>query len=128
MIGPLTDPAAHGGDPRDSFDVVVPSIPGFGWSIPLRAPMPVRKAGDLWTALMRDVLGYDRFAAYGGDWGSVITAELGHAHAEHLIGVSLSLSMLPDIEYTSVTADDFAPTSSGWRRAWRRRNASPGPT
>ncbi len=55
MIGPLTDPAAHGGDSRDSFDVVIPSIPGFGWSIPLRAPMSVRKVGDLWTALMRDV-------------------------------------------------------------------------
>ena len=63
------------------FDVVVPSIPGSGFS-PLRnAGVVISGIADRWVALMRDVLGYERFAAAGGDWGASITAELGHAHA-----------------------------------------------
>jgi pimeloyl-ACP methyl ester carboxylesterase len=91
VIGPLTDPAAHGGDPADAFDVVVPSLPGFVFSTPL--PHPGQnwwRTADLWQTLMCDVLGYERFAAHGGDWGALVTMQLGHKHADSLIGIHLS--------------------------------------
>lgn len=109
LIGPLTDPAAHGGDPADSFDVIVPSLPGFGFSTPLRTTgVNVRRVAQLWTRLMTEVLGYDRFAAYGGDWGAIVTAELGHAHPEHLIGVDMSLAVIPGVSRAAVTAEAWA--------------------
>jgi pimeloyl-ACP methyl ester carboxylesterase len=90
VIGPLTDPAAHGGDPADAFDVVVPSLPGFGFSTPLEETgINWWKTADLWVVLMRDVLGYERFCAHGGDWGTLVTHQLGHRHAGLLYGVHL---------------------------------------
>jgi pimeloyl-ACP methyl ester carboxylesterase len=90
LIGPLSDPAAHGGDPGDAFDVVVPSLPGYGFSTPLtQTGVSPLSTADLWVTLMREILGYDRFAASGGDWGSVITTQLGHKHPEHLYGIFL---------------------------------------
>jgi pimeloyl-ACP methyl ester carboxylesterase len=110
VIGPLTDPAAHGRDAAYCYDVVVPSLPGFTFSTPLRRTgVNVRKVADLWTRLMRDVLGYDRFGAAGGDWGAMITAELGHAHPEHLIGVHIALPVLPGVRFDQFTPKDFAP-------------------
>jgi pimeloyl-ACP methyl ester carboxylesterase len=89
VIGPLTDPAAHGGDPADAFDVIVPSLPGFGFSTPLRnAGINWWRTVDLWVELM-DRLGYPRFAAGGGDVGSFISAQLGHRHADRMIGIHL---------------------------------------
>lgn len=87
LIGPLTDPAAHGADPADAFDVVIPSLPGFGFSGPLPSGQnhPARIA-DLWTELM-DQLGYRRFGAYGGDIGSHVINFLGARHPGRLIGV-----------------------------------------
>jgi pimeloyl-ACP methyl ester carboxylesterase len=94
LIGPLTDPAAYGGDPADSFDVIVPSLPGFGFSVPLDQPgIEWSRTADLWVKLMRDELGYDRFAAQGGDWGALVTEQLGHKYAEHLIGIHLGLAI-----------------------------------
>ncbi|WP_166875314.1 alpha/beta fold hydrolase [Salinibacterium sp. ZJ450] len=80
MIGRLADPGAHGGDPADSFDVVVPSLPGFGFGF--SGPTGVRHwnvwhAADSQIGLMR-ALGYDRFAAAGGEIGSLIVGHLGH--------------------------------------------------
>jgi pimeloyl-ACP methyl ester carboxylesterase len=93
VIGPLADPASYGGDPADAFDVVVPSLPGFGFSTPLeKTGIEFSRTADLWVTLMRDLLGYDRFAAHGGDWGALVSAQLGHKYAEHLIGVHLGLS------------------------------------
>ena len=70
VIGPLTDPASHGGDPAESFDVVVPSLPGFGFSTPLdKTGINWWTTADLWARLMKEVLGYERFGAHGGDWG-----------------------------------------------------------
>ena len=92
LIGPLTDPASYGGDPADSFDVVIPSLPGFGFSTPLEKPgMNFWNTADLWVTLMREVLGYDKFAAGGGDWGALLTAQLGHKYAEHLLGIYVHL-------------------------------------
>jgi pimeloyl-ACP methyl ester carboxylesterase len=89
VIGPLADPAAHGGDPGDAFDVVVPSLPGYAFSNPLTVPgVNFWRTADLWVELMEG-LGYPRFAAQGGDWGALVAAQLGHKHAGRLIGVHL---------------------------------------
>lgn len=93
IIGPLTDPAAHGGSPEDAFDVVVPSLPGFGFSTPLRKTgINFWKTADMWVQLM-ERLGYSRFAAYGSDWGALITSQLGHKYADRLIGIHITLPM-----------------------------------
>ncbi|MDH4144342.1 MAG: epoxide hydrolase [Acidimicrobiia bacterium] len=96
VVDPLADPAAHGGDPADSFDVIVPSLPGYGLSVPLqRTGIGAVEVAELWVKLMRDVLGFDRFGAQGGDWGAIITAQMGHAFAEYLFGVYLTMSVIP---------------------------------
>ncbi|PAZ09165.1 epoxide hydrolase [Streptomyces sp. SA15] len=123
IVGPLTDPAAHGGDPADAFHVVVPSIPGFGLSGP--APDTGWEGGrvaDAWAELMRR-LGYERFGAQGGDWGAAITRELGRAHPDRVIGVHLNL--LPGAQAaTEPTPEELAAlgpeererTIASWRR------------
>jgi pimeloyl-ACP methyl ester carboxylesterase len=109
LIGPLTDPAAYGGNAADSFDLIVPSLPGFGFSTPLRKPgVNARRVAQLWVQLM-DALGYDRFGAYGGDWGAIVTSELGHAHAERLIGAHISLPTICGVNRRNITADAYAP-------------------
>ena len=92
VIGPLADPAAHGGDPADAFDVVVPSLPGYGFSQHPRQPgMTPRRIGQIFAKLMTEVLGYDRFAAQGGDWGSAITAAMARDHPDRLIAIHLTM-------------------------------------
>jgi pimeloyl-ACP methyl ester carboxylesterase len=94
VIGPLSDPVAHGGDAADAFDVVVPSLPGYGFSSPLtKTGINAWRTADLWDRLMREVLGYERYAAQGGDWGAILSAQLGHKHAAHLYGVHLTLTL-----------------------------------
>ena len=88
VIGPLTDPAAYGGDPADSFDVVLCSLPGYGFSSPnTQTGWNFHTTADLEAELMTEVLGYDRFATAGGDWGALVVAQLGHKHADKLIGL-----------------------------------------
>jgi pimeloyl-ACP methyl ester carboxylesterase len=107
VIGPLSNPAAHGGDPADAFDVVVPSLPGFGFSVPLeRTGINFHRTADLWVKLMRDVLGYDRFAAQGGDWGHLVSSQLGHRYPQHMIGVHLSLAMPMDLFTAELPGED----------------------
>jgi pimeloyl-ACP methyl ester carboxylesterase len=91
LIGPLTDPAAHGGDPADAFDVVVPSLPGFAFSNPLpRTGVSWLDTADMWAVLMRDALGYRRFIAAGADWGTFISSQLGHKYPELVAGVHVT--------------------------------------
>src|ERR1700751_642140 len=86
----LTEPAAHGADPAASFDVIVPSLPGFGYSDrPNRPGMNVFRIADLWAALMAE-LGYTRFAAQGGDFGAGVTTALGLPHPDRLLGIHLN--------------------------------------
>ena len=112
VIGPLADPAAHGGDPADAFDVVCPSIPGFAFSDHPRTPgtAPARVA-DLWAELMRG-LGYARFGAQGGDWGGIITTYLGIRHPRPLVGIHLNLVLAsppdPADPTAGLTADELA--------------------
>ena len=89
VIGPLTDPRAHGLDPKLSFDLVIPSIPGYGFSSPLAAPgWDSARIAKAWDALMKG-LGYKVYGAQGGDAGALITRELGILQPEGLAGVHL---------------------------------------
>ena len=91
VLGPLADPAAFGGDPADAFDVIVPSLPGFGFSSPInRRGVNFWTTSDLWIRLMVDVLGYERFGAHGCDMGWFVTAQLGHKYADRLIGTHVT--------------------------------------
>jgi pimeloyl-ACP methyl ester carboxylesterase len=124
VIGPLTDPAAHGGDEDDAFDVVIPSLPGFALSAPLPRPVGVGETAELWLTLMQDVLGYERFAAQGGDWGALVSAHLGHIAPAALIGVHLSLANLPSVNWRDVTQQQFAPEEQHlWEQMQRARPA-----
>jgi pimeloyl-ACP methyl ester carboxylesterase len=86
----LTDPAAHGGDAADAFDVIIPSLPGFGYSDrPTAAGVNVFRVADIWAQLM-DALGYHHFAVQGGDIGAGVNTALGLRHADRIIGVHLN--------------------------------------
>jgi len=88
----LTDPARFGADPADSFTVVAPSLPGYGFSFaPGQPRFGVPEMADAFAALMSDVLGYARYGAQGGDWGGFITAVLGFRQAKHLTGIHMNL-------------------------------------
>jgi epoxide hydrolase len=90
VIAPLTDPAAHGGDPADAFHVVIPALPGFGFSGPVaEAGWTTNRIARAWVELMRR-LGYERFAAQGGDIGSSVSPELGRVAPDRVIGVHVN--------------------------------------
>jgi microsomal epoxide hydrolase len=92
LIPLLTDPAAHGGDAADAFTVVVPSLPGYTLSFREGQPrMALPAIGAMFDTLMRERLGYARYCAQGGDWGSFITSWLGANRAGHLRGIHLNL-------------------------------------
>jgi len=91
IIPMLTDPESFGGNAADSFDVIVPSIPGFGFSDSVRKPgWTVKQTAELWGSLMRDVLGYQRYAAAGGDGGSPISQLLALNNPASVIGIHLT--------------------------------------
>ncbi len=93
VIGPLTDPVAHGGSAADAFHVVCPSLPGFGFSgKPARAGWGVERIADAWAVLMAR-LGYLRYFAQGGDWGSAVTRAIGVADTAHCEGIHVTLAM-----------------------------------
>ena len=92
IIPRLTDPARFGGDPADAFTVIAPSLPGYGLSFtPGQQRFSVEMIADCFADLMTGVLGYERFAAQGGDWGAFVTSRLASAHASKLIGIHLNM-------------------------------------
>ncbi|ANS76454.1 hypothetical protein AWM70_19310 [Paenibacillus yonginensis] len=98
VIGPLTDPAAYGGDPADAFDVYVPSLPGFGFSTPLDKPdLNFGKIADIFHKFMTQTLGHQKYAASGSDYGALITGQLGHKYANSLYGIHLGHAILLNI-------------------------------
>ncbi len=120
IIPLLTDPAAHGFDAADSFDVVVPSLPGFGFSDrPGIEGMDAYRVADIWVELMQ-TLGYDRFAAQGGDLGAGVSTALGLRHSEHLIGIHLNYipgSYRPHIaegEVLTPAEQEFSVAAGRW--------------
>ncbi len=89
MIPPLTDPPAYGGTVEDAFDVVIPSLPGYGFSgKPTTSGWNVERIAGAWAQLMTR-LGYDRYGAAGSDWGTSITSALAAQDAEHVAGIHL---------------------------------------
>ncbi|ARX81696.1 epoxide hydrolase [Streptomyces alboflavus] len=90
----LADPAAHGGDPADAFDVVVPSLPGFLYSGLPQGPFTRRGVAETWHSLMTGTLGYDRYGAFGGDIGGGVTQWLGALYPEHVAGVHITSAVV----------------------------------
>ena len=93
IIPMLTDPASHGGNERDSFDVIVPSMPGYGFSEKPSSPgVNPRVIAQMWVDLMTETLGYEKFVAQGGDWGAAITTALGTNHSDSVDSIHLTMS------------------------------------
>ena len=128
----LVDPASHGGDERDSFDVVAPSLPGFGFSDhPTETGVDVAVTAALWVDLMTQVLDYPRFASHGGDIGAGVTSRLGYGHADSLIGIHLT-SITRPMPYLGEGAEELTDAEKThmrereeWQHSRRRRNGSP---
>jgi pimeloyl-ACP methyl ester carboxylesterase len=120
LIPMLTDPARFGGDPADAFTVVAPSIPGYAFSFrPNQPRFNVAQVASAFTRLMTDVLGYQRFAAQGGDWGGYVSAQLGAAHADHVVGVHVNLLAGPRESTPPPTTDEeraYAAELQHWMR------------
>src|SRR5262245_50420082 len=113
----LTDPARHGGDPGDSFDVVVPSLPGYGFSDrPGERGMHPFRIADLWAELMQG-LGYRRFGAQGGDWGSSVATCLGFAHPEQVVGIHLNYIPGSYMPYLGPGARELTEAEQAFLRA-----------
>ncbi|WP_158807030.1 epoxide hydrolase family protein [Beijerinckia sp. L45] len=99
VIGPLAYPSRHGGRVEEAFDLVIPALPGFGFSGKPEAPIGARTTARLFDRLMRETLGYDRYLAQGGDWGAGVSAWLALDHAEAVRGIHLNyLLVQPDGE------------------------------
>jgi pimeloyl-ACP methyl ester carboxylesterase len=123
VIGPLTDPVAYGGSADDAFEVIVPSLPGYGFSVPLETTgITAPVIADLWHQLMHDVFGFEKFAAGGGDWGSFVTWELGTRYVPSLEGVYLSF---PPIWHAGgvegLRAEQYGPDEQGWLEKTHRK-------
>jgi pimeloyl-ACP methyl ester carboxylesterase len=124
IIPPLVDPASHGGAAEDSFDVVVPSLPGYGFSDrPTRPGMNAFRIAELWAQLM-DGLGYSRFGAQGGDWGASVTTCLGLKYSAKLVGLHLNYIpgsykpfLGPGARTFSAAEDAFLKAQESWLQA-----------
>lgn len=108
-IGPLSDPARFGGSPEDAFDVVVPSVPGFGFSSkPKGKPVGLQTTAALWHRLMTEVLGYSKYGAQGGDVGNGVTNQLAHTYPGSLVGIhfnGVGVPAPPEAEQTPEERD-----------------------
>lgn len=107
VIGPLTDPTAHGGSAADAFHLVIPSLPGFGFSDkPEATGWNVPRIAKTWVVLMQR-LGYTRWTAQGGDWGAGVTTALGHMRPPGLAGIHLSWPFVfPETMPTTLSAEE----------------------
>jgi pimeloyl-ACP methyl ester carboxylesterase len=117
----LTDPAAHGGDERDSFDVVIPSLPGFAFSAPAAAPGTATAGAwaDLWAKLMTETLGYRRFGAQGQDIGAAVSIALAAKHPGVVAGIHLPgvITFPPAGQPVSAEGQAFLDRQQRWRDA-----------
>jgi pimeloyl-ACP methyl ester carboxylesterase len=120
VIGPLTDPTAHGASADDAFHVIAPSLPGFGFSgKPASTGWGVDRIAEVFSELMAR-LGYDRFFAQGGDWGSAVTTAIAATDPEHCIGIHLTLAMnaRPELEGELSAAETRAIERATYYREW----------
>ncbi|MFD0366174.1 epoxide hydrolase family protein [Nocardia sp. GCM10030253] len=108
VIGPLTDPAAHGGDRANAFHVVIPSMPGFGFSGPTtETGWNTGRVAAAWAELMRR-LGYQRYGVQGGDMGAFVSAELGRIASDQVVGVHLNAATFGFIPFGKVSEEELA--------------------
>jgi epoxide hydrolase len=131
VIGPLTDPPAHGGDPADAFDLVLPSLPGYGFSDKPAAPgWGVERIADAWAELMAR-LGYARYGAQGSDWGTSISALIGRRDREHVLGIHLTPPLAPpdpntfdDLTDSERAALEDLTRASEWESGYSQEHAT----
>jgi epoxide hydrolase len=124
VIGPLADPAAHGGDPADAFHLVIPSLPGYGFSGPTRqAGWTTGRIARAWAELMAR-LGYPRYGAQGGDWGAFVSPELGRIDPEHVAGVHVNAATFGFIPLGPVDPDELATFTDAEQDRLNRLQAS----
>jgi len=113
VIGPLSDPTAHGGRAEDAFHLVIPSIPGYGFSgKPTDTGWDPARVARAWAVLM-DRLGYDRYAAQGGDWGAIITDLMGVQAPPGLVGIHSNMPGVVPPEISALLAPLRADAASG---------------
>ena len=115
VIGPLTEPQEHGGNADDAFHLVIPSLPGYGFSDkPQATGWGVEKIAEAWSALMGR-LGYSQYFAQGGDWGSVITSYIARQDPEHCLGIHINMGIVaPDPNAENLTANELS-IMAGWK-------------
>lgn len=115
VIGPLTEPQEHGGKADDAFHLVIPSLPGYGFSDkPQATGWGVEKIAEAWSALMAR-LGYSQYFAQGGDWGSVITSYIARQDPEHCLGIHINMGIVaPDPNAENLTANELS-IMAGWK-------------
>ncbi len=124
VIGPLTDPTAHGGDAEDAFDVVIPSMPGYGFSgKPTTTGWDPVHIARAWIVLMKG-LGYERFVAQGGDWGAQITDVMGAEAPRELLGIHSNMpgTVPPEVSKTLGSGQAPSGLSDDESRAWEQLN------
>jgi len=90
IIPMLTDPVSFGGQAEDAFDVIVPDLPGYGFSDKPKKLGMLFHVNDLWAHLMTEMLGYKKFGAHGGDWGSTVTEQLARSHPDSVVAIHLT--------------------------------------
>jgi epoxide hydrolase len=122
VIGPLTDPRTHGGDPADAFDVVIPAIPGYGFSGPTHdTGWTSARVAKAWAELMRR-LGYERYGAQGGDWGAFVSPELGRVDPERVVGVHVNAATVGFIPFGPVDPAELATFTDAEKLRLERLN------
>jgi epoxide hydrolase len=131
VVGPLVDPALDGGDPADAFDVVCPSLPGYGFSgKPVVDGWGVERIASAWEQLMAR-LGYGRYGAQGGDWGAMVTTAMGQHHNPALVGIHLNMpyvqvdpSSFGELTPSEVAAIAARAEHDKWRRGYLHQQST----
>jgi len=124
VIGPLSDPRAHGGDPADAFELVIPSLPGYGFSGPTPQPgWTTDRIAGAWAELMAR-LGYRRYGAQGGDWGAFVSPQLGRIDPDHVVGVHLNAATIGFIPFGPVDPEELASFSDADKQRLERLKVS----
>lgn len=125
ILGPLSDPASHGGNPRDAFHVIAPSIPGYGFSGPTRHKgFNIAKAAEINDRIM-ELLGYDRYVAQGGDYGSAISSRMASNHPERVIALHLNfiVGRPADLSNPMAGLNEEEIAEQAWKREYDARES-----